>query len=180
MTQISKPNVSVEIIGVTGSGGPGVDPINIITPPIPPLNATDDTFWETAVGPAFTWDTGVDPDSWVTDIGFNILFRLVVITSGPNLNWQVGIRPTAVRMVVNSGPSADFGEPDDNVISMRNVSGDTIMSQIVPFTTSDETIEFTAPIDFNQVGPNLDIDRIHADTFLYNSGPQISLIEFIF
>jgi len=103
-----------------------------------------------------------------------------VITSGPNLNWQVGIRPVSIRMIVNSGSSADFGEPGDNVISMRNVSGDTIMSQVVPFTVSGETIEFTAPIDFDQAGPNLDIDQVRADTFLYNTGPEISLIEFIF
>ena len=94
MTTIILPDTTINIIGANPSGVSGNS--NIILPASEFVSRFDDTYWENSDG--LSWNSGLS--RWDIIDPASPLGELQPVTSGPNLNWQVGYRPSNIRITV--------------------------------------------------------------------------------
>lgn len=166
MTEILQPRVTVNVNSDVASGPAGVT--DFVDPGLGPgVVRFDNTYWESANNG--TWNSTTN--SWQSTSSADTTFSIETILSGPNLNWQVGFRPTHVRVVL------DVSSNTSSTCQLRiESSGNVLFSlPVIPSNVTGLLIE--GPMDFtaNEDIEFFDLQANNGTDIQYN----ITNIEFI-
>jgi hypothetical protein len=137
---------------------------------------TNDTYWQSYINDASEYVYSWDGTKWnhpqngtFNDMG------LKVATSGPNVGWEVGYRPSSVDIVFNSGADeGNFGYLSSNSVLFYDSANNLLGNLSFSFSGYQQDTTATVSLTFL----SHDIGYFLIESYLYTTGPIVKSITF--